>query len=427
MNHLPPRPPSAPHRRTAAALTAVVAGALLLTAGPVPVAGAGAAPAPAPAPAPKERLVAVGSAHGSLVTGNRIIGSGRTAASSMCTTTYPRSSRNNIAASKPTLAPVADLGGVETVNRAVRRGGARTMTSTARVARGSLFEGRVTFEGLTSVASVAERRRGFAVGHRVDLAALAIDGNEVPIGRNVRPATYDVPGLGKLHVNFQRGGSGARSGRSLTEVLRLALPDGTSVRVGRSFAKMRPQPLGTFRGAAWGSDVTALDLVESGRTGLQPLPCRGTGGKVLRNDTAHAGIPGLVRLGTTTGEAQTRRVGRRGAKAETTANVADVQLGGGRITVDVIRSRSTVVRRGNGSVASRPFSRVLGLVIDGEAHALPADGRTLEIPGLARIESGLVTRTRRSIEVTALRVTLLDAHEHPVVVNLGNSKALVSR
>ncbi len=418
MNHPSPRA----RRLVAAPVTLMLGGALLVTAGST----ATAAPAVAK-PGGQERVVAVGSAHGSLITGNAVLGSGRTAHSSMCTTTYPRSTRNDVAGSKPTLAPVADLGAVETTNKATRPRGARTMTSRARVARGSLFEGRVTFEGLSSVARVAQTGRGFTTAHRVDLAALAIDGNEVPIGRNVKPATYAVPGLGRLHVNHQKSRAGKRSARALTEVLRLELVDGTSVRVGRSYAKMNPQPLGTFRGAAWGSDVTALDLVGSGRTGLQPMPCRGTNGKLLSNDTAHAGLPGVVRVGATTGTAQTKKVGRRGARATTSANVADVQLGGGRITVDAIRSSSTVVRRGNGSVAKKPFSRVLGLVIDGEAHALPADGRVLEIPGLARIESGLVSRSKRGLEVTALRVTLLGAYEHPVVVNLGNSKAAVSR
>ncbi len=420
MNHPSPRT----HRLLGSSLTLLLGGALLVAAGPQVSASPATAARKGAAP---ERLVAAASAHGSLVTGNRVVGSGETAHSSMCTTVYRKTSSNRVAGSEPTLAPLADLGAVETKNVASKRRGVKTVTSTARVARGSLFEGRVTFEGLSSLASVATKGRGYTIGHRVDLAALAIDGNEVPIGRDVQPATYEVPGLGRLHVNYQSGRTHKRGGQSLTEVLRLALPDGTSVRVGRSYAKMNPAPLGTFRGAAWGSDVSALDLLGSGPTGHQPLPCRGTGGRVLSNDTANVGIPGLVRIGTTTSTAQTRRVGRRGVEAVTSANVADVQLGGGRITVDAIRSRSRIVRTSNGTVARRPFSRVLGLIIDGEAHALPVDGRVLEIPGLARIESGLVASRGRSVAVTALRVTLFGGSGNPVVVNLGNSKAALSR
>ena len=414
-----PRHSSARAARVAS-LALVLGGALVATSGPT----ASSAGAPAGGP---DRVVAAASAHGSFITGNRVLGSGKTAHSAICTTQFPKRSGNNVAGSKPTLAPVADLGGVETTNVTSRPGGVKTITSTARVARGSLFEGRVTFAGLHSESSVAKTPRGFSLGHDVDLVELAIDGNEIPIGRNLKPATYRVPGLGSLHVNFQKSRRGATSARSLTEVLRLELPDGTSVRIGRSYAKMHGASLGTFRGSAWGSDVTALDLISSGRTGHQPLPCRGTNGKVLTNDTANAGIPGVVRVGTTTSTAQTKRVGRRGAKAITSANVADVKIAGGRITLDAIRSRSTVVRRSNGSVAKHPFSRVLGLEIDGEAHALPVDGRALVIPGLAKIETALVTKSKRNLGVTALRVTLLEGYEHPVVINLGNSKASVSR
>ena len=416
------RPSTARTPRTAS-IVMLLGGALVATSGPT---ASSAASVAAPAP-DRDRIVAVGSAHGSLVTGNRVIGAGKTAHSAMCTTQFPKRSGNNVAGSKPTLAPVADLGGVETSNVTTRPRGLRTITSTARVARGSLFEGRVTFKGLHSESSVQKTARGFTLGHDVDLVELAIDGNTIPIGRNLKPATYRVPGLGSLHVNHQKSRRGSKSAKSLTEVLRLELVDGTSVRVGRSYAKMHGAALGTFRGSAWGSDITALDLISSGRTGHQPLPCRGTNGKVLSNDTANAGIPGVLRVGTTTSTAQTQKVGRRGAKAITSANIADVRIAGGRITLDAIRSRSKVVRRGNGSVAKQPFSRVLGLEIDGEAHALPVDGRALVIPGLARIETALVKKSKRSLAVTALRVTLLDGYEHPVVINLGNSKASVSR
>jgi hypothetical protein len=48
----------------------------------------------------------------------------------------------------------------------------------------------------------------------------------------------------------------------------------------------------------------------------------------------------------------------------------------------------------------------------------------LRIPGVARIESNVISRTRRGISVTALRVTLLDGSL--AVINIAHARASIA-
>lgn len=376
---------------------------------------------------PDGRTVASAHAFGTRVKNNAVAESGRTAYATMCTLDFSDKSRNYIAASEDGLRDNIDVAGVHSINRTTKPGGNKTVTSKSTIASGDLFDGAVKFEGLVSVAKVTRTPNGYKPSHRVYLASLSVDGNKVPLDENVPPTKIEVPGVGTLFLAKQTSKITGTGARAATQALRLDANDGTSARIGVSSARLSGQSLGIFRGAAWGSDVNVANLVGSQRTGLQPLGCDGTKGKTKTNNTAEVGVPGVVAIDVTESTAQTSKRGKDGARAVTTNRVAGVSLGDGQITVEVIKASALVQRKTNGKVIKEPFSRILGFKINGETQTLPVDGESLEIPGLATIETNVVEDSPRGLQITALRVTLLDASGNPVVVNLGNASAYVSR
>lgn len=371
-----------------------------------------------------------GFSFGSRLTGNAVLGSGRTALSVMCSATYPNSNSNEVAASQPTLADLADLGVVEATNRTHRINGRPAMTSRARIARASLLGGAVQLRGIESVARVIKNADGSYTGRsNATLLGLRIAGQPVPIPTGDEPQRFEIPGLGELAFNL--GGTSKIPGgrQAFNLAVRLTLADGTKLQLARSQAKLSQSDVGIFRGGAWGTEVpTVLDLVKSGRTGFVPMPCKGTDGDTRDNDTAEVDVPGVLNVGATESTVRTREFRGGTANAVSRSTLAGISLGDGSLVIEAIKAKALVAKDARGRITKRiPTSQVLGITFDGETQTLPVDGQALEIPGVAKLETQVVTKTRRGLKVTALRVTLLDAAPDPIVVDLGNAAAYIVR
>lgn len=394
------------------------------------VAGAGVVLVPTASAVPADRrtghqVVAVASAHGSTIKGNAVLGSGRTAFTNLCTSSFNKVTSNDVLASKPSLADAVDLGVIETRNRTKHPNGKKTVVSAARIARGNLFDGAVRFKGLVSVSRVKKTANGFVTRHKVRIATLSIAGTNIPINKNVPPTEIPVPGVGTLTLNWQKDRVNSLRGLSFTDAIRLDLADGTSIRLARSKARLDRGVPTAFGGGAWGSQVTALDLLGSGKTGKQPLPCRGTDGDVRTNNTADISIPAVVSTGVTTSTARTRELSRGRVRAITKSKVADVNFGDGALTIDALVSRAKATRHKNGRVVKRAATRILGFRVNGELHPVPLEGQKLDLPGLGSVESTLVKKTARGVKVVALSVRLLTDTDNPIVVNLGNARVFL--
>ena len=290
-----------------------------------------------------------------------------------------------------------------------------------KIADASIGDGALQISGLTSRSRVRQKGDGFATSSRARIAELRIGGVAVPLDPGAGEQTLPIPGVGTLTFNLSRERTTKRFAVARTEVLRVDLSDGTRIQLGRSKARLDDVPDGIFRGGAWGTEADALGVVGSGRTGFVPMPCAGTGGKVQRNDTVRADLAPLVSAAAT--DSRVRTFTRRDGKGVgvASARLAGIELGDGAIQVDALRAKARVVRGPKGAALRKaPFSRVGTLTAGGEVYALPLDGQTLEIPGLASIQSGVVERNKRGLKVVALRVTLLEAAgDQPVVVDVG--------
>jgi hypothetical protein len=102
-----------------------------------------------------------------------------------------------------------------------------------------------------------------------------------------------------------------------------------------------------------------------------------------------------------------------------TARVAGVNLGSG-LHVNVINARAHIHKTGNTSVKSTAGTTLGSITLNGKRVTMPGTG-VLELPGVARLETNIVQKTRTSITVTALRVTLLDGRIG--VVNIGFARS----
>jgi hypothetical protein len=196
---------------------------------------------------------------------------------------------------------------------------------------------------------------------------------------------------------------------------------GTSVRVAHSRAELHSGFTGwVFRGHSAATHVVtaAGDIATSGPNPLSLMPCQGTYGKLREKSLASLDLGGQIMVkGASSRERGAQ--GARGAHGMSRADVAQLSLGGGQLIVDGIVGKASVVRRGN-HVAKSTKGTLLGSVtVAGQEQTVPKTG-VLEIPGIAKLERGVVTRTHNSISVIGLRITLLDGSG--AVVNLAEAK-----
>ena len=137
------------------------------------------------------------------------------------------------------------------------------------------------------------------------------------------------------------------------------------------------------------------------------------------------GLAGAIRIEGAQGTTRTTQNRRKNkAKAVATATVGRVDLGGGTLVIDAIRSKATAVRNGKKVRRSSDGTTVGSISFNGQSFALPdLDG--IEIPGLATIETDVRTRTPFGMRVVALRISLLEGTEIDSVVDIGLAKVKI--
>ena len=369
-----------------------------------------------------------GFSFGSRVGRNPSAGSGRTAFAAMCTRSYPRLNGNFVAQSQDRLKPVADLTNVGANNRAHRVGGNPAMTSKAIVQSGSLLDGKVQFEGLKSFSRVVRTPNGFQRVAAAKLAKLKIGGIGVNLLPGNRTQRFGIPGGGEVAYNLKGGRSGNGEGVAYNLALRVKRPDGTKVQLARSNAKLSQTRVGIFRGGAWGTEgPKALGLLQTGRSGFAPMPCPGTDGEVRGNEVADTSVPDVQNVDLIKSKVFSQYLKHNQSNAVTKSLVFGASLGGGVVKLDGVFARAGAFKNTRGQVTATPKTAVAGLTVDGNPQEVPAPGETLEVPGVAKIERQVVDRKPRGLQVTALRITLLDVAPDPVVVDVGNAGVYIVR
>jgi hypothetical protein len=165
------------------------------------------------------------------------------------------------------------------------------------------------------------------------------------------------------------------------------------------------------------------DVVRSGPNPLSLMPCQGTGGVTRHRALAALDLGGQVVVkGAASSQRGTQRDGA--ASGVELGRVARLSLGGGRLVVTGIVGKAHVRRTPDGVERSTRGTELGTVTAGGQPQTFPPSG-VLEIPGVAKLERKVVTRTRKGIRVIGLRVTLLDGSG--AVIDLGEAALHIAR
>ncbi|KRF15341.1 hypothetical protein ASG90_11545 [Nocardioides sp. Soil797] len=233
-----------------------------------------------------------------------------------------------------------------------------------------------------------------------------------------------IPALGVLSLGDKAQNTSKNHARARATSLRVKLygpnlvaggGDDIAVRIGRANARIVKGAIsGVMTGSGKAIRGSLLDgAVKVGPLGSKNLKCEGTNGKVLKNSVAGVNLlnANLLKVGAVEGRTFGKQRSKGRVNAWTEGRVANVSLnaGGQGIQITGIVGRANVKRKANGKlVKSIKGSKVAEIKIGGQKIALPKPGKAIEIPGVVKISFMVKKKSKTSIQVTALRIELLD-------------------
>ncbi len=181
---------------------------------------------------------------------------------------------------------------------------------------------------------------------------------------------------------------------------------------------------GVFRGHSNATRVVKAltDLAHSGPQPLSIMGCLGTHGHRATKSIAGVDVGGQLVV---TGLSSSQRASQhpRGHGFEQ-ASIARINLGHGQLVVKGIVGRATVEQTAHGLVRSARGTRLGSITAGGKTVRFPPSG-VLEIPGVAKLQRHVVSRTRTGLKVVALRLTVLDGSG--AVIDLGEAQLQIHR
>lgn len=331
---------------------------------------------------------------------------------------------------------IPGLGTVEAVKTKVwttKKGATVASNTLHRIADIKLIEAAglgLSITGIEARTRAWHDRKGYHAKATTNVLGIKLTlpgGVEQQIGLPSINQPIVIPGLVRISLGATKERSNANGAKALATALVIkVLATDTTVRVGRARSRIGDAQDGVFAGTAYGVDASVLgDLVKVGKTSRILMPCAGTKGEIREASVADVNVPGLASI---EGVKVSQRSwgGRRQATAWEKAETAAIDVLDGLITVEGITARAYVKRVKNKGIVRRSSAgtKTLEITVAGEVVELPPLG-VLEIPGIVKIEEGIVEKTPLGIKVTALRLTLLEGSG--AVINLGVAKQTIGR
>jgi hypothetical protein len=283
--------------------------------------------------------------------------------------------------------------------------------------------GTLVLDGVSSISHSWHSTSGFHATTRVNVAGITLGG--VPLAVPARGQTLPLAGIGTLTLGSGRTARSAHAASAVVDAVRLHV-DATNTTT--FLAHTHSQIVdgvrtGLFHGAAYGTKASGLSgQATSGPTPLLVMPCQGTRGTVQRRSIARVHLGGQTNANTlTTSQHTSVRAGTAAAYERASVGTANLTR---NLHATSVVAKAHVTRTSNGHYAKDTKGTSSGtLVYNGRQVRIPASG-VLRIPGVAKIESNVISRTHRGISVTALRVTLLDGSL--AVINIAHAKVSIA-
>lgn len=289
------------------------------------------------------------------------------------------------------------------------------------ISNGSM--GSLEVNAIRSTVNAFHDAHGFHGTSATDVGSLlytpaAGPAQEIPVPTPGHPAT--VPGLATIAVGDGSKTVSAGGAHVTANALDIRVDaSGGRFRVAHTGAQISGGVTkGLFSGFASGTHGNAAaGNASMGRQPLQVMPCQGTRGDTRSKSTTRSDLGNNV----VADNIATRELGAQTAAAANgyeRASIASVDIGDS-VVVRGIAAQANV-QRSWGKVTRNAKGTTVGQVtVNGETREFP-DSDVLEIPGVARLERHIVNRTPTGIQVTALRVTLLDGSG--AVLELGQAR-----
>lgn len=369
------------------------------------------------------------ASFGSQTTGNPNADSGPTALSFVpCTRYVPRSGENFVAQGGD--GDGVSVQGVSTHNFTQRLGGATSAISVVQIASGTLAQGQVAFTDVVGRVRSFHGSAGYDVVTASSVGSLTVNGVPVDVPAPGEEAEIPVPGAGTLILNHVVRNVTASSATGTVNVVRFEGDDGSTEKIGRAFSRLDGEiEGGLFAGSAWGSDARTGDAAAFGQGALRPIPCPGTRGKVLANETGQSrfdfGSIGARR-------SSVYGVQRENASATgwTHSHVDGATFGGGQLRFRNINAFANVTRFAGGAVARDADGTGVGAIfVNDEQVQPPAPGQPQGIAGLGTFTVRSVQLSDNGIAVTAVVVRLSNGTPEDTtddtVVNLGQARLAI--
>lgn len=414
-----------------------------------------------------------GVAYGTRIMSSTGLQSARSAFSYiLCTREVGRAASNHIASiDLPAEDPQVEVDEVVSRNNSYRNrrvaAGMRSVNTIARVALAGSDSAGLTLEGLKTASLAWATRSGeLRADNRFSATDITItaetgtplDGAlgdlveasegglaEVIAVLRANPEGVVVPGLGRVSMGFDRTVVRQRSVTAQAFAVQVKLfggdqtentDDDSLVGIGRTASSVFTQVVsGVMNGGGWGLEADLLGGAASiGRVGLQPLPCQGTNGTILRAPAAglDPGSTGTADVGASVGRAWGVQRPNGLAKAWTQGRVSEVTVG--PLTLKGIVGRQNVEQDRAGRIVRNDIrgSVVAEVVVDGESQGKVTPGNAreleaLEIPGIAELDFFARERGTRGGHVTAVTITLADGAPGVSELRLGNAQASIRR
>lgn len=294
-----------------------------------------------------------------------------------------------------------------------------------------------TINGITSLSRAYHDATGFHASTKTTVLSIDPDGSgPLPaVDGPTAGAPVQVPGVAVISVGPRRKSADANGAFAEADALRVKIiPTGTVAFFAHSRATINGGVVsGIFTGSAYASRATALGgRVKSGKTPYIVMPCQGTGGQVIRKDIARVNpkviVNGVVAKGLHADQSADQT--RMKAAGYERGRVDRLRIGEGTsrvLAVSGIVGRANVqFVRGQGITTNVKGSKVLGVTLNGDAQRFGSDG-VIRIANLAKLEQHIVKRTKLTIQITELRVTLLGGTNDGTVIDLGVAKVGFNR
>ncbi len=373
------------------------------------------------------------SGYGTRVSGGDIpAGSDRTAYQVIGCTNMAGVDIDNFEAASD-LGPLGSLSGVKTRTWTTEKDGVVSAWASNRIAGAMLGDevsGGLLLEGVKSTSRAYHDQSGFhaATTRTVAGIRLAPAGGGEPQELEIPSPgeTLVIPGVARISLGMNTKSATAGRAAAKAEALRVELiPSGTKVYMARSQAAIeRGVRSGLFRGYSYGSRFKGLDgTLESKMTPFLKMPCQGTDGEVKSQDIARVDADGLVIKQLSTQHSADQSA--RHAVAHEESRVDRFNLRGGEVTARGVVGRANIrFEKGSGTTKNIKGSKIGRVTVSGETQTFPPSD-VIVVPGVVRLERNLVVRTANGIQVTALRINLLDGSG--AVFNLGFAKVGFSR